>query len=283
MSVAYILVAHKDPGQVARLVRRLSGPGAEILIHFDRGSPGSAREELESELEGEPGVRFLRARRIRWAHYSMLAATLDGLRAVEEGDFDPDQTVLITGQHYPIKPRAEIEARLSDRGVAYMQHEPLPKYDWWPTEHGGMDRFERVHVFLPRGRVEGIPLVRRRLPAGYRPYAGSAYWSLGPDHRRLVLEAAADRALMRCFRRSRAGDEVFFQTVLLSSELRDTIVNDSLVFTIWPPKATHPKLLGGGDLDAIAASPSLFARKFDAGVDAAVLDEIDRSLLRPGG
>ena len=41
-------------------------------------------------------------------------------------------------------------------------------------------------------------------------------------------------------------------------------------------------MLRSEDFPKLAASPKLFARKFDATVDAGVLDLIDRQLLRVG-
>lgn len=279
MSVAYVVIVHTAPHQVERLVRRLAGPEAAFFIHVDRKSPRSVHTELRDRLEDVDRCLFLRPQAVRWAHFSQIEVTLRGLEAVEQSGLDPDQTALITGQHYPIAPSQEIAERLGDPDVAYMQHEPLPNYDWWPADRGGLDRFERVHVWVPRRGMKPIPL-RRTLPASYRPFGGSAYWCLGRPHRRHVLDVARrDEGLMRCFRHSRAGDEVLFQTILMSSPLGESVLNDSLVFAIWAPGANRPNTLTPADFDRVASSSKLFARKVDEAVDAALLDRIDSELL----
>lgn len=71
-------------------------------------------------------------------------------------------------------------------------------------------------------------------------------------------------------------DEMFFQSILLNSPLRDTIVNDDQRFIKWP----GPSVLGVGEFDELRQAPDLFARKFDETVDTAVLDRIDEEWLQ---
>jgi hypothetical protein len=73
-------------------------------------------------------------------------------------------------------------------------------------------------------------------------------------------------------------EEIFFQTVLVNSPLRETLVNRALHYTAWPG-GPHPKTLGVEDFPTLAASDVLYARKFDVERDSLVLDAIDRELL----
>jgi core-2/I-Branching enzyme len=282
MSIAYVVIAHRAPGQAARMIRRLAegDEGTAFFIHVDRKAPQAVHRTLRKELEAVPRCEFLRPQTVRWAHWSQVQVALRGLQAVEESGFDPDQTVLSSGQHYPIKPAAQIAERLSDPNVSFMQRVHLPHPEWWPAQRGGLDRFERVYVRLPRRGMRPLPFLRRRLPSRYEPWGGAGWWSLGREHRRHVLEVAGrDRRLIRTFRHAGASDEVFFQTVLMSSPFRDAVIDDSLVFAIWGEMANNPETLTRDDLDALTRSSKLFARKFDTEVDPTVLDLIDERLL----
>ncbi len=66
---------------------------------------------------------------------------------------------------------------------------------------------------------------------------------------------------------------MFFQSILLGTEFtsRHEIVNDAQRFAIWPEGSSHPRTLTMDDLPAMLESEKLFARKFDASVDSAVL------------
>jgi hypothetical protein len=282
MSIAYVVMAHRAPEQAARMIRRL-GEGDEetaFFIHVDRKAPQAVHQALRRSLKAVPRCEFLRPQKVRWAHWSQVEVALRGLQAVDESGFDPDQTVLSSGQHYPIKPPSQIAERLRDPDVSFMQRVQLPHQEWWPAQRGGLDRFERVHVWLPRRGMKPLPFLRRRLPSRYEPWGGAGWWSLGREHRRHVLEVAGrDRRLIRTFRHGGAVDEVFFQTVLMSSRFRDAVIDDSLVFAIWGEMANNPETLTQDDLDALTRSSKLFARKFDTEVDPTVLDLIDERLL----
>jgi hypothetical protein len=64
----------------------------------------------------------------------------------------------------------------------------------------------------------------------------------------------------------------------MSSPLRDRVVNEAVHHIEWVGGA-HPRTFGVADFDRLASSGKLFARKFDADRDSAILDRIDRELL----
>lgn len=67
--------------------------------------------------------------------------------------------------------------------------------------------------------------------------------------------------------------------MLCNSPFRDALVDQTLTFTDWSLGSPHPTILRKAHVGALAASPALFARKFDATVDGEVLDLIDERLL----
>jgi core-2/I-Branching enzyme len=278
MRVAYVILVHWLPGQVERLVRRLEVPGVEFFLHVDRSAGQGFAREIEERLEGVSNVHWVPSRRVRWGDWTIAAAMLDGLRAVHEAGSNPAQTVVLSGQDYPIKPPEDAAVWLGDRpDEAFMFRDPLPRRQW-ANERGGLDRIEYPHVHVHG--VGGVRLPwRRRFPPGFRPYGGSQSISLGrPQLRHVVEVASSEQRIMRFFRHVANPDEVFFQTVLMSSPLRDTVVNDNLRYIRWMG-GSSPEVLTVDDLRALEKSAALFARKFDTTMDASVLDEIDRRLL----
>jgi len=277
LRVAYVMPVHRDPAQVSRLVHRLAVPGTAFVIHVDSKSGAAVEDPLREAVADVENVHFVESRPIHWAHFSIVDAVLRGLAALREHGLDPDQAVTTTGQDYPVAPPETIAARLSaaaDR--SFIQHSKLPNYDWWPNDRGGLDRFERVYVRLPRRGMTKTPL-RRRVPHGWQPYGGAMNLTLGRPHREYVLDLLdRDPRVRRYFRLTNLPDEGFFQTVLMNSPLRDSVVDDNLLFTRWQPLANHPDTLGVPDLDEVLASGKLFARKFDLRRDPGVLDELER-------
>jgi hypothetical protein len=154
-----------------------------------------------------------------------------------------------------------------------MRHIALPWEPW--GSQGGLERIEDWHLITYRRLHLALPL-RRRLPGGLWPYGGSAYWCL---ERTLVhfvhgyLHENPD--YVRFFEHVFVPDELFFQTIIMNSELRDTVENDDLRYLDWS-REPAPVVFTRDDLPALLDSGQLFARKFDETVDSAVLDALDR-------
>jgi len=229
-------------------------------------------------LGAHANVEWLPRRPSPWGGFGHVAATLDGLRRIAADGLRADYVVLLTGQDYPLKSNAAIDAFFARQdGRSFLHHQPLPVA---ALPHGGYDRLAR-HL-VRGGRVRpwpslglGVGAWGRRVPYGLQPWFGSGYWCLHREAVGYVMDfLAAHPRYTRFFRRAFIPDEMFFQTILANSPLAATIVDDDLRFIRWP----GPAILTSADDAALAASSDLFARKFDERVDAEVLNLIDRRL-----
>jgi hypothetical protein len=74
------------------------------------------------------------------------------------------------------------------------------------------------------------------------------------------------------------SEESYFQCVLANApQLK--LHNCDYRYVDWSANEAHPKTLTMEDLPSLVASPCHFARKFDAGVDARVLNSLDAQHL----
>ena len=277
MRIAYIVSAYRLPDQLVRLVRRLHAPEARFAIHVDRKTDDAIYERMRSGLAGLDRVDFLERHVSHWGGFGHVEATLKGI-AHAVGSGEPfDYAVLLTGQDYPLRAPGAIAEFLSQaEGRSFMNHWRLPHPGW--SGRGGLDRLERWHWIAYRRRLHVSLPLRRRLPGALEPWGGGPYWCLaGPAVHYVHDFVAENPAFVRFFRHVFVPDELFFQTILMNSPLRDTVVNDNLRYLDWA-REPAPAVLELRDLPAMIASEKLFARKFDAGVDARVLDELDRVL-----
>ncbi len=281
MRIAYLILAHQLPEQLVRLVRRLSTPNALFLIHINRRSDDAVYRAARTGLAELENVVFLRRHSLYWGAFGHVRATIEGLDALYARSTRFDYVALLTGQDYPIKPVSVIERTLAESGGAsFMAYDRLP--GGWPD---GMERITYWHsrrLGVPRGWHLKLP-IRRRFPGGLVPYGGSSYWWLSREAvdyvRRFISE---ERRFYRFFKHVDIPDEIFFHTILLNSPLRDSVVNDELRHVDWT-REPMPAIFGVGDLETLRRSPKLVARKFDATVDAEILDLIDRELLVENG
>ncbi|MGK2938829.1 MAG: beta-1,6-N-acetylglucosaminyltransferase [Solirubrobacteraceae bacterium] len=271
-SIVYVILAHKAPAQVVELVRTLASERAWFIIHVDRASPRSIEREIRGGVSALPRVSFLPSVRTPWGGFGIIRATLDALEVAERLDLRYTHVVPLSGQDFPIAAPATIERFLSEHeGRTFLDHRDLP---YWP------DTNERLHHWHRRGRRFSVRIpTRRAVPPVVAPVRGGSAWScLARDDVRYVLEIRRRHPeVERYFRRTLLGDELYFQTVVLSRAGAD-VINDNLRFIRWT-EDTHPDVLTVADLDALGQSGKLFARKFDAEADPDVTAEIRRRLL----
>lgn len=301
MKIAYIILSHKNPSQIMRLADLLATREATsiIAIHHDgtrefHPTPASARK-----------IRFIEpTTRIEWGSYSLIEATLKGIRLIHHEEAGYDWLILLSGQDYPVTPLHEIERQLATSPYdGFLAHQPIDS-----AGSGFGERYYFRYIMLPkrlktlchrlqkkaaltsllsfkagpgttRPRV-GIRRFKTIFGPRLRCYKGSQWFTVSSKCVDYVLNFIDNnKDIQRYFEHTFIPDESFFHTILLNSELK--IKNDNKRFILWDEKASHPKLLRTADLDAIVASGAHFARKFDDTVDSAILDEIDRKLLLP--
>ena len=85
----------------------------------------------------------------------------------------------------------------------------------------------------------------------------------------------------RFYRHTFISDEGFFQTVIMNTSYKATIVNDDKRTIVWVPMGTiklRPRDFTSKDAEFLLASQGLFARKFDETVDAGIFSILESNL-----
>ena len=289
MTVAYIVISHRNPEQVLRLVRVLrEGPAARVLVRHDpRGSPrlpaaeveAAGGEALEDNIEMEWGG---------WGQAELILACLRRAARLE-----PDWTLVLSGQDYPLRRLAEVEERLAATGadallgsVREIESRPPPRdqddefflrtaYRHFRRPPGlpHLPRLVRPLVYV-RDLPPRVGVRRLRRPGG-RLYGSADWLTLGPRALAALLAAGEDRGLMRRFRRVAVPSETLFASVLLNDPSVKVERDHRRYVTFERPGAPHPRTLTTADLEAALASGADFARKFDAAIDPRPLDLLD--------
>jgi hypothetical protein len=299
MRIVYIILAHKLPEQMVRLVRKLNTDGTSFLIHIDKKTDNETFNRMVAPLSEYENISFLPRHRRYYGDYNIVRATLEGIQNLLVLDKQFDYVMLLSGQDYPIKSNSQIDQVLKESdGQSYMEFFSLPS-EKWEDEDGGLNRirywhfrlFGREVAFLRKGRyfkfipdsvwsalVKIFP-IQRSLPGDFKPYGGSAWWCLTRDCIDYVGEfVEKNPEFVKFFKHVKIPDEIFFQTILMNSPFKDQITYDNLRYITWPPGSRHPTTLDKRDFKNFMSSNKLFARKFDTTIDADVLDMIDREI-----
>ena len=284
LRLAYIISAYQNPGQLLRLVRRISAPDHWVFIHYDLRSPAAEFAVLEKNLAGLANIKLLPRHSCRWGDFGHVRATLKGLAEIARQDFACDYAILLTGQDYPLCSDAGIRRRLAAAaGRSFMEATAWPIPNW---EKGrALRRISHYHVHLPVPnwlRRRGWPPSRqhlripmnRRVPGGLHPWFGSSYWYLHRNClRQLWQHWQQSPGLERFFEHVLIPDECFFQTILMNSPLADSVERRTLTRVIWRPP--WPGVLTLADLPELLSEDYLFARKFSWPASQPLADRLD--------
>jgi hypothetical protein len=299
MKIAYIVLAHENPRQIIRLIRRLEAPDVSFVIHIDLGAGNRVFRPIHDTFANSPNYVFAKRVRVTWGSFGIAHGIMKGIEALCESGFDYDYAFLVSGQDYPLRPNEAIKARLEARcGEEMLDSTPLPIDGWGPE--GGLGRLNRYHFFLFGHRFtyppyENTPLKSlgstllslfiektREVPLGYAGYGGSTWWCLTRDavvYMHDFLESREGKQLTQFFKTTANTAELMYQTILSNSPFQERLSDYDPWFIDWSAHGSHPAILTSEWFDQMAASDKLFARKFDMRVDSRILDRIDRELL----
>ena len=301
--IAFLVVSHRNPGQVLRLVRVLrEGRATRVLVHHDQ-----RRHPLGPAAVADAGGQLAHyGLPVEWGNLAYTEMLLRALAQLEE-EVDPDWIAVISGQDYPLRPLAEFEGHLAES-----PHQALLGDPWeleMTTEPGPPQRefymrYRYRHYTPPRpvaavlARALGSRAYLREMPAGLGRFLGvkPPRHPFGPGLRChvssdwLILERRAVRSVLHFTRTRARAMRHYRRTIIPSESLFATVVANDPSLSVGPaPRllgfeegSPHPRTFRAEDVPDLVSSGMHFARKFDEGVDARALDLLDEA-RHPGG
>jgi hypothetical protein len=275
MEIAYIVLAHKLPNQLVRLVDRLDAPWVTFLVHIDKKTDDGLFRQVAEAFNGRGNIYLLKRFKCYWGGFGVVEASLEGLRQIFLHRLQPDYIILLTGQDYPLRSNEYIRSYFERFcGTSFIDCDILPNFKEFPIT-GGTHLYEDWH-YVARKYFHVRPVWgKRMLPLGMRPYKGSAYWNLTYECARYILTfVERNPQVVRFFKHVLTPDELFFQTVLMNANQTHPIISDHLRYHDWVRSSdlNHPKTLNVEDYEQVLASSALFARKFDETEDRTILE-----------
>lgn len=315
MEIAYLVLAHRYPEQLIRLILRLNTENTLFFIHFDKKTDEKIFCHIVNSLSHLKNVYFLKRHSVYWGDFGHLNATLEGIKEIINKNIHFDWLILLTGQDYPIKSNSQIEDLLLENEgklfIDYNDLELVPPDPGW--SNSGYDRINYWHVCLHKIRfvfpakltanaynrycrsnqiwfyilsllwsalISWLP-IKRNFPNNFEPFWGSPYWLLPKECVKYLHDfIQQEPAVINFFKYVDLPEEIFFQTLFLNSKFKESIVNDNLFYIDWDnPNPTRPRVFVKTDFERLACSSKLFARKFDSTKDADILDLLDQEVL----
>ena len=281
MRIAHIIIAHKNPAQLERLLKAMYHPDFDFYIHIDKKSDIGPFEYLAAM----PQVNFIKERIVcNWGGFSLVETAIRSIDEILKTDIKYDFINLLSAQDYPLKSTEEIHSFFSTRlGQSFISFDSSNDTLWWREAE---QRYKRYHFtdirFKGKYTVEKIVnkiLPERKLPPAIgHLYGGnrSCWWTLSLECAAYVSDyLKKDQSLVRFLKLTWAADEFIIPTLLMNSPLRDKITAENYRYMDWSSGQAHPKILTVTDYQNLTTSKMLFARKFDDSIDTEILDKLE--------
>jgi hypothetical protein len=273
--IAHLILAHKSPNQLAKLVAALNHPRMDCYIHIDAKS---SIEKFKLQLGSFHNVYFIKKRvNIQWAGYGTVQATINGFQEILNCQSSYDYIHVMSGQDFPIKNcNYLINFIKMNYGKEFFDY----LHQNWPSDIA--TRYTRYHLINFRfpGRYRLENLLNRILPERTfffdGPVLGSSNWFMVSKECAMYLvdHIQKNTKLVSYFKFVWGADEFIFINLLMHSPFKDKIDGSGIHYMDWKDGGAHARTLTISDLNELESSRMLFARKFDIDVDSLIIDKL---------
>lgn len=274
MRIAYILLVHKAPAQISRMMRAIYAPGNFYCFHVDRKAPKAVHDAIAAICLEYPEAFVIPPRVVNWGGWSMVAAELHGIKALLARSEQWDHVVCLSGQDFPLVSQSRLRETIDrEPTLNYLSCLPLD-----PGLKNKLRRIEYYYVELFR-RQRRILRIRRKHPGDFVVHGGDQWFVLTREFAEFSLNAPISRRIQRFMRFTVVPDEMYFQTVIMNSKFASTCAQRHLSKIAWDAgDADHPRILTLKDLPWLLEGDECFARKFDERLDDRVLKFLESRL-----
>ena len=208
MHLHYLLIAHKNPEQLQRLVERISFEHSSIYIHIDKNSNIQPFKDLIPETEKVQYVADSSRIESKWCDIGTVNATL-ALYDLVDTQSKPGYCILMSGQDYPVKSNTYIyEYFKRNKGAEFINIFSLPNPIWlnngllrlnfykvdlsakkgdlyvipslYNKEFYTLKNIIKTLICVARGRADILKkIIKKRVyPQYLKPHGGDTWWSL---------------------------------------------------------------------------------------------------------
>ena len=236
MKHCILMSAYKDLSSINNFIKA-TPEGWGIFVHIDKKS-SILTEQVDSRAV------VIKKYNVYWGSFLHVVAFKDLMRlAFDHGDYDFFH--LVTGQDFYCMNPMNFDNVLSPEKI-YMMTKPFPVSDWDFWENGyAMFKYKTLARFCDvrmkynffGGMLNKFLCFCQKnkkkekfLPSGFT-FAGGILYSSFPRYAvEYILENENSALLEKKLWNSLCGEEVYFQTLFLSSPYKENIVNDNLRF-----------------------------------------------------
>jgi len=303
MKACYLILSHKNPKQIYRLIRTIktASPDCCIVLSHD---PRNCDVDV-SQLEKIPGVYVLFATADR-GDFSLVQNYFAAVDWLLSNSIDFDWLIKLSAQDYPTQPISEIEDSLSKTQYdGFMEYFQVfsPESHWSIKEGSGryLYRYKKIPLHLPNWLSSMLKVTRvvnhlqrffrvdfeYGLRLGVRPkpifnrnfqcYGGLFFTILSKECIKYLNNFYKNNPqIVDYYEETLIPEESLIQTILINSK-KFKFYNQCKHYIDFSNSIHgHPKILTENDFDAMTQDNYYFARKFDLNSNSRIFDILDQ-------
>lgn len=288
---AYLVIVHKNPAQVRKLLRTLDDKRNLVVVHCDKKMDACDVEAIASAEMGNAELEVIQGFDVLWGSYTQVETELFLLRrALGRGC---SYYHLLSGECLPLRTQDEIHGFFDASGREFIACNP--QFEWEATfdarlrQHHLQNRSSSV---LTKAADKAFVLAQRlarvnHLDPDVRYGYGSNWFSVTDGFACDLI--SHEGWVRRHFGRGLCTDEIFLQSFALTFGYQDRLYRPldagdkwgNMRLVDWDRgEGIHPYTLRAKDYDWAMGTGMMFGRKFSDAVDADMVDKVVEAVSR---
>lgn len=270
--IAYLILVHRYPNQFKRLFNAIYHPDNFYLIHIDSKSSVDLHNEIEEFIMQYANARILPSENTIWGGYSLVNAELRGIKYLLSETYNWKFFINLSGQDFPLKSQNYMHKFLQN----HFDTDFLKVMNQKERRADTMHRIEN-YVTEVDNEIISESLLKRDFLDGVTPYIGNQWLILSRKFCEFITYSPEVDRFKQFYEHTLIADEGFFQTVIMNTTYKSTIINDDKRAIDWVPMGQiklRPRDFTIEDEAFLTKSDNLFARKFDENIDVEILDKL---------
>ena len=239
IKIAYIVLCHKNAGQINKMIKKLDSKNCDFFLHIDKKS--SIEEDIikNNHIFVLPNDKRID---VKWGDISMIDATVNLMESVFTSKIKYDYIWLISGQDFPLKSSQEIINFLEkNKGKNFIEINKFERENtikkryelYFPNWMRSKNFFVRclkmgyINIALHLGT-----LLDRKNILNVDFYYGSQWWTLTYECAKEIYDILLKGEYIDYYKGSLVPDESIFQTIYMNSRFKDKYY-DKLTYVNW--------------------------------------------------
>lgn len=290
MKHAYLIIAHNNIENLCALISQIDNFNNDIYIFIDKKWKNFTFEMVR-KIVNKSNVFFTKRFKIYWGGYSLIKAEIALFEAAYNNENNYSYYHLLSGADLCLKSQKQIHDFFDGNGGNFLT---FCGNDW---NNIAIDRIKYYHLNNLKNnlickidkfsvKVQKCLKINRLKKINMKILGGSQWTSLNNDAVKYILDNKD--VIKKMFNHCNCGDELYKQTLLYNSFLKDTIylikindINDDKDPDMWNANMRYidwirgkPYVFNNEDYNTLINSKYMFARKFDYKKDKEIINNI---------